>query len=243
MFPGAPEQAPLTVKGSKEIGTQVARGLIDAGFDVGCSWKLHHEETYGHAFVNTIRFLDLDSKGFPHTVIPISVNCYGSDLRVPNSANPNPARIGRRLENQPIQPPPGPSPWRCYDLGKQLAKFIVDGPWRGVVIGSSSWSHASLTTKNHYLWPDVTTDRQRLADVKSGDLSGWRAITTEQLHDAGQHEFLNWVCLAGAMEGRKPESIWYSEAHIFNSDRAVVTFPAQPSGALQFRSNRPAVSV
>ncbi|HEY3116211.1 MAG TPA: hypothetical protein VGK54_05675 [Chloroflexota bacterium] len=56
------------------------------------------------------------------------------------------------------------------------------------------------------------------------------AHTNEPPQDAGQHEFLSWACLAGAREGLQPESIWSSEAHIFNPDRAVVTLRSQPSG-------------
>ncbi len=42
---------------------------------------------------------------------------------------------------------------------------------------------------------------------------------------AGQHEFLNWICLAGAMEGRKPRLLLLSESYLFNSNRMVVVFP------------------
>jgi hypothetical protein len=53
----------------------------------------------------------------------------------------------------------------------------------------------------------------------------WRDLDAEQLNDAGQHEFLNWICLAGAMEGRKPQLLSLSEAYLFNSNRMVVVFP------------------
>ena len=39
-------------------------------------------------------------------------------------------------------------PWRTYDLGKAIGRIIRESPYRAVVIGSSSWSHASLTIKN-----------------------------------------------------------------------------------------------
>ncbi|MBV9120316.1 MAG: extradiol ring-cleavage dioxygenase, partial [Chloroflexi bacterium] len=49
--------------------------------------------------------------------------------------------------------------------------------------------------------------------------------TLDELHDAGEHEMLNWICLAGAMEGRPVEPLAYSETYLFNSNKAVVLFP------------------
>ena len=42
--------------------------------------------------------------------------------------------------------------------------------------------------------------------------------------DAGQHELLNWVCLAGAMANRRAEVLAYAESWIFNSDKATAIF-------------------
>ena len=194
------------------------------GFDVACCWRLRNQENYGHAFTTTIQYLDLDKRGFDYPVIPLTVNCYGSDLRVPNERYPVTKMIGRLLENVSEPPPPSPPPWRCYDLGKAVAEIIKQSPWRAVVIGSSSWSHASLTKKNHYLWPDVETDRQRLAELKSGEQRKWRGLDPALIRDAGQHEFLNWICLAGAMADRKAEILAWAECHIFNSSKCVSVF-------------------
>ena len=31
----------------------------------------------GHAFLNTLLYLDYDRQGFPYPVVPFSINCYG----------------------------------------------------------------------------------------------------------------------------------------------------------------------
>ncbi len=51
-------------------------------------------------------------------------------------------------------------------------------------------------------------------------------LTTEEIEDAGQQEFLNWVCLGGAMHalGREPEIVDYVESYIFNSDKCFAIF-------------------
>jgi hypothetical protein len=216
------------ILGHQEAANYLARELINSGFEVGCSWKLPHRQMYGHAFTTTIRYLDLDNQGWPYRLVPFAVNCYGDDLRVPSPEYPDPSGIGRRLENVKMPPPPGPVPFRCYDMGKRVAEILQTSPYRSVIIGSSSWSHASLTTKNHYMWPDVESDRARLGELKNGEGYRWRDLTADQLKDAGQHEFRNWICFAGAMDGRgKPDYVAWAEAYTNNSCKAVVIYDAE----------------
>jgi len=110
-----------SIKGSKQIGNYLVHWLVTKGFDVACCWRLRNQEKYGHAFTTTIQYLDLDKRGFDYPIIPLTVNCYGRDLRVPNDQHPVTKMIGRLLENVSEPPPPSPPPWRCYDLGR---------PWR-----------------------------------------------------------------------------------------------------------------
>jgi len=49
--PGSATEDTLLVKGHKDAGNHIARHLIAGGFDVACSWKLHHMDQLGHAFV------------------------------------------------------------------------------------------------------------------------------------------------------------------------------------------------
>jgi len=216
---------PVRVLGHQEAGNYLARELILSGFEVATSWRLHLQPNYGHAFLFTRDYLELTGEEFTHRVVPISVNCYGRDLRVPNEKYPNPAQIGRLMEDVAVPPPPSPRPWRCYDLGKRVAEIIQASPWRAAIIGSSSWSHASLTAKHHYLWPDVDADRQRLEELKAGEQWKWRDLDPAQIRDSGQHEILNWICLAGAMEGRKADVLAWAETYTINSSKCVALFP------------------
>ena len=103
---------------------------------------------------------------------------------------------------------------------------MAAAPYSG--LASSGWSHAFLTPKNHYLYPDNASDRARFDELASGKLARWRDLTTEEIEDAGQQEFLNWVCLGGAMHalGREPEIVDYVESYIFNSDKCFALFRA-----------------
>lgn len=202
------------IPGHQPAAQALAAELIQAGFDVSCAFRPHHSQALGHAFTRTVLYLDYDRRGFGYPIVPFHVNCYGANLRVPPEDGTNSA--GQRLV-----PPPAPPPWRCYDLGKAVAGIIRDTPWRAAVIGSSSWSHATLTAKHHFLYPDVETDHKRLAELESGDVRSWRTLRGSDLTDAGQHETLNWICLAGAMEGSSLRSVDFAETYLFNSDKAL----------------------
>lgn len=69
------------------------------------------------------------------------------------------------------------------------------------LIAFSSWSHAFLTPRTGYLHPDIEA--------------------------AGQHELLNWICLAGAMHalGRRAEIVDWVETYVFNSSKCFAVFP------------------
>ena len=94
------------------------------------------------------------------------------------------------------------------------------------LVGSSSWSHAFLTKKNSWLYPDHASDRARLAELRDGKFTAWRDLTGAQLEDAGQHELLNWVTLAGAMAeaGKKAEIVDYTESYVLNSNKCFAVF-------------------
>ena len=119
-----------------------------------------HGDGVAHAFANTLLYLDLDRQGFPYPVLPITVNCYGRDV-VRNRGGGS--QVGDEAD------PPAPSPRRCFELGRATARIFRESPWRVVLMASSSWSHAFLTEKNHFIYPDPEADRALLAQLRAGD--------------------------------------------------------------------------
>jgi len=208
-----PPDKMVPVRGHREAAGYLARELIRNDFDVAFAYKPHHHPTLAHAFMRTLMYLDYDQKGFPWPLIPFHVNCYGSEM------------MEHVKDGGPIETfPPAPNPRRCYDLGKAVAAILGRSQYRAALIGSSSWSHAFLTKKHDGLYPDVASDRTRFGEMKAGKQSQWRNLSLETLIDAGQHEMLNWVCLAGAMEGRTPDYLDLVETHIFNSTKVSAIF-------------------
>lgn len=217
---GEPPDKVFTYKGHPTGGRYLARRLIEEGFDVPYAYALRYPRGLAHAFVNTLLFLDYDRQGFPYPVLPFHVNCYGSRLVRSQGGAAVPGQEGDEPD------PPAPSPRRCFEAGRATARILRASPWRVSLIGSSSWSHAFLTEKNWWLHPDVEADRQLLEQLKSGRYVEWGNLKLAEMEAAGQHEVLNWICLAGAMAelGRAARIIDYVESWVFNSNKCFAVF-------------------
>ncbi len=206
--------------------TDAARWLVnrlgEAGMAVPYAYRLRYKRGLAHAFINTLLFLDVDRKGFPYKIVPFHVNCYGGDVIRTRGGMASAA--DKRAEADPS----APTPAVCFDMGAAVARALARSPWRGAMIATSSWSHAFLTAKNDWIYPDHASDRARLAELRENRYARWRELTLGEVEDAGQHEMLNWITLAGAMSelGRKVEIIDWVETYVMNSNKCFAAFPA-----------------
>jgi Catalytic LigB subunit of aromatic ring-opening dioxygenase len=214
---GEPPDKLFTWPGQPTAGRFVASRLLEAGIDMAYAYKPLHGDGVAHAFANTLLYLDLDRRGFDYPVLPVTVNCYGRDV-IRNQGG------GSQHGAEPD--PSAPSPRRCFELGRATARILKDSPWRVVLMASSSWSHAFLTAKNHWIYPDLEADRALLSQLQAGDYEAWRDVPLEQLEASGQHEVLNWMCLAGAMAELeyKMHLLDWVETWIFNAPKCLAVF-------------------
>jgi hypothetical protein len=93
-------------------------------------------------------------------------------------------------------------------------------------MASSSWSHAFLTEKNFWAYPDLEADRILLEHLKSGDYLKWKDVELSSIEQSGQQEVLNWFCLVGAMSelGRQMELLTWAETWTFNAPKCMALF-------------------
>jgi hypothetical protein len=216
-----PHDRVVEYKGDPAAGKYLAGKMIEAGFDVSYAYRpLHHP--LGHAFLNTLLFLDYDRQGFPYPVLPFQVNCYGRRVVAQEAG----VRSLSELPAEDDLDPPSPQPWRCFDLGAALARIVADSPYRVALVASSSWSHAFLTPKNWLLYPDVAADRALYDALTKADYRSWRERPLAAVEDSGQQEILNWMCLMGAMDalGRRPTETAFVETWIFNSSKCFAVY-------------------
>ena len=214
---GEPGDKVFIWSGQPVAGRHLASRLLDAGVDMPYAYRPLHGDGVAHAFANTLLYLDLDRQGFAYPILPVTVNCYGRDVIRYRGG-------GTQCTEEPD--PPAPSPHRCFEVGRATARILKDSPWRVVLMASSSWSHAFLTEKNHFLYPDLEADRALLEKLSAGDYDSWRDLPLEQMEASGQHEVLNWVCLAGAMGelGYQMELVDWVETWMFNAPKCQAIF-------------------
>ena len=142
-----------------------------------------------------------------------------------------PAVIAQRGERGPLRQPAGRGPPRpavarsaaLLRPRQAAARVLAGSPWRVALIASSSWSHAFLTPKHHLPLPGRrrptarSTSSSEPATTRPG--GGRRS---RDIEESGQHEMLNWMCLAGAMEElgrRRPDESTLIQTYIFNSSK------------------------
>ncbi len=207
--------------GATRIAKTLAADLLGYGFDPAYSYSLPHQDYLGHAFANTLLFLDHERKGWPYPIVPFAINAYGSALIREKGGLDGAGSDDAEMD------PPGPSPKRCYDLGVAIARALKPTPWRIALVATASFSHAFLTDKNHRLYPDLPADRERFAELKAGNYAAWRDLPLSQLEASGQHELLNWYPVVGAMAelGQKPSYCELLETYTMNSNKCVALFP------------------
>ncbi|MGZ8264883.1 MAG: DODA-type extradiol aromatic ring-opening family dioxygenase [Burkholderiales bacterium] len=220
------EETTLRVRGHRAGGKYLATALLEQGIDVAYAYRpLHHP--LGHAFTNSVLYLDYDRKGFPYPIVPFAVNAYGRWLIGAHGAPQLPSEAAGGDSQQSDLDPPAPQPWRCFEVGAAVARALERSPWRVAIIASSSWSHSFLVQKNGLLFPDVEADRRYYEALKSGDWQLWRNTTLAEVEERGHHEVLNWFCLVGAMHalGRtKPDESVFLESWITNSDKVFAVY-------------------
>jgi Catalytic LigB subunit of aromatic ring-opening dioxygenase len=219
-----PPDKTFAIAGHRAGAKHLVSALLADGIDVAYSYKpLHHP--LGHAFVNSILYLDIDRKGFPYPVVPFTVNAYGRWLVAAQGAPMTPSQAAKLVGRTDLDPP-GPQPWRCFQVGRAVARALSQSPWRVAVIASSSWSHSFLVAKHSLMFPDVDSDKRYYAALRDGDWATWGNTTIEEAEDRGHHELLNWFCLAGAMAElqRKPDESVFLESWISNSDKVFAVF-------------------
>jgi hypothetical protein len=217
---GEPAEFGYPVKGHPQLGRALAEALLEDGVDVAYAYEPLHHPDLAHAFLNAVLFLDYDRVGFPWPVVAMPINCYGRRVICAQGS-------WRPLGAELALDPPAPRPRRLMDVGGAVARALRDSPWRVVLLASSSWSHAFLVDHNYRLRPDIPADRRLYDALVAGDFATWEHTPLADVEHAGQHEVLNWWCLAGAareLGAGGPSWHTFVETQCFNSNKVFATW-------------------
>jgi len=220
---GLPDDLTFTLHGNENAARRLADDLIHAGFDMAYSYRKREGTNFPHAILNTQLFLDYDHAGteFPYPIVGITVNCYGEHAIARRGGL---ARFAD-IEDERLDPV-GPSPARCFELGRGVARAMRGTGKRVAFVASSSWSHAFLNDKDWHLRPDTEADRRLYDALVRGDYTTWTSVTGKEIVEAGQHEMLNWFCLLGAVAEEDLRLTWSDlvTTDVFNSNKCFATF-------------------
>lgn len=220
---GLPEDTRITLHGDSVNARRLADQLLERGFDMAYSYEKRKDSPFPHAILNTQLFLDYPDAGtkFPYPLIPITVNCYGQHAIARRGGL---ARFAE-IDDEKLDPV-GPSPARCFALGRAVAQAFADTDLRVALVASSSWSHAFLTDKTWHITPDTDADLRLYELFERGDYEQFAAISTAEIVGSGQHEMLNWFCLAGAVDELGLDLTWseFVATDVFNSNKCFAVF-------------------
>src|SRR5580692_10449579 len=155
----------------------LAEDLLDKLVNAGFDMAYSQDAVLGHAFAAVYEWVIEDRK-IP--VVPIFVNAYL---------------------------PPLPTPRRCEELGKVIAKVIADRPERVAIIASGGMSHFPGTWK--YPKHDFAFDYWAIAQMEKGNHEALLSLTSEQLDLVGNTEMLSWMIMFGAIGNQPGELLTY----------------------------------
>ncbi|MBK0870796.1 extradiol ring-cleavage dioxygenase [Saccharopolyspora sp. HNM0986] len=215
---GLPDDFRITLRGDSAIARRLADGLINDGVDMAYSYRKRDGAHFPHAILNTQLFLDYDHAGarFAYRLLPITVNCYGEHAIARKGGLARFADISSEELD-----PSGPSPARCVEVGRAIARHFAGNDERVAFIASSSWSHAFLTDALWHIRPDTAADRRLYQLMVEGRFDDLAVVSGRDVVAAGQHEMLNWFCLFGAVQELGLQRRWSTmvTTDVFNSNK------------------------
>lgn len=153
--------------GDPDAAVHLITCLMDDGFDVATSSEPPPGTGFGHAFGWVLGRL-LPDAGIP--AVPVMLNTY--------------------------YPPNQPTPARCHDLGKAIAKAVesLPGDRRVAIVGSGGLSHFVVNEE---------LDVRILDALDAHDADTLRTIPARLLN-SGSSEIRNWLVVGGAIDGLAP---------------------------------------
>ncbi len=149
---------------------ELANQILEQGLAGGFDLALSWEAPVDHAFLSPVHTL---ASGRPiPPLVPIWVNCFVA---------------------------PQPTARRCFAFGRHIARVVATSPWTVGIIATGGLSHFPELMLSRVGESDTVFDRKLLGWLEQGEHEPLCALTGGELHKTGEHEFLNWMVLLGAV--------------------------------------------
>jgi 2,3-dihydroxyphenylpropionate 1,2-dioxygenase len=164
------------------VHEDLANRILEDGLGDGFDLALSWEAPIDHAFLSPVMTMHGTRPVTP--LVPIWINCFVA---------------------------PQPTPARCFALGRHIARVVARSPWKVGIIATGGLSHFPELSLPRVGESDVVFDRKLLQWLQAGEHEPLTALTPGELHKTGEHEFLNWMVLIGAVTPARAEVRYFGE--------------------------------
>jgi 2,3-dihydroxyphenylpropionate 1,2-dioxygenase len=161
---------------------ELANRILDEGVADGFDLALSWEAPIDHAFLSPVMTMHGARPVTP--LVPIWVNCFVA---------------------------PQPTPARCLAFGRHIARVVARSPWNVGIIATGGLSHFPELLLPRVGEADTVFDRKLLHWLETGEHEPLQSLTTAELHKTGEHEFLNWLVLIGAVTPARADVRYFGE--------------------------------
>ena len=161
---------------------ELAARILEDGLQAGFDLAQSWEAPIDHAFLSPVMTMHGSRPVTP--LVPIWINCFVA---------------------------PQPTPDRCFALGQHIARVVGRSPWNVGIIATGGLSHFPELSLPRVGETDVVFDRKLIHWLESGEHEPLRSLTTGEIHKTGEHEFLNWMVLIGAVTPARADVRYFGE--------------------------------
>src|SRR5712692_2497886 len=160
----------------------LANSILEQGLASGFDLALSWEAPLDHAFLSPVTTL-FGTRPIP-PLVPIWVNCFVA---------------------------PQPTARRCFDFGRHIARVVAGSPWNVGIIATGGLSHFPELLVARVGESDTVFDRKILHWLEHGEHEPLCRLGADELHKSGEHEFLNWMVLIGALTPARADVRYFGE--------------------------------
>ena len=161
---------------------ELALRILEEGLGAGFDLAQSWEAPIDHAFLSPVMTVHGSRPLLP--LVPIWVNCFIA---------------------------PQPTPARCFAFGQHIARVVAKSPWNVGLIGTGGLSHFPELLVPRVGEADTVFDRRLIHWMERGEHEPLQTLTMAELHKTGEHEFLNWMVVLGAISPAPGDLRYFGE--------------------------------
>ena len=160
----------------------LAGAILEQGLEAGFDLAMSWEAPIDHAFLSPVNVMHGTRAIRP--LVPIWINCFVA---------------------------PQPTARRCFAFGRHIARVVAASPWTVGIIATGGLSHFPELSLPRVGETDTVFDRKLIHWMETGEHEPLLALSADELHKSGEHEFLNWMVLLGAVTPARADVRYFGE--------------------------------